>query len=144
MYVIFLTIFQSVTNFTAGHYVSRHPDLEHEQFGCLRVINEDRFEANNGFGMHSHREFEIFTYVISGDLDQYAVFIYLPRNDLINSGYSIDSMGNVEHLNRGDLQMTSAGTGNQHSERAGATPVHILQIWAFPRQSNLTPRYYTR
>ena len=46
-------------------------DPQHEQFGCLRVINEDRVEPRTGFGTHAHREFEIFSYVVSGELEQY-------------------------------------------------------------------------
>ncbi|EAU89978.1 pirin domain-containing protein domain-containing protein [Coprinopsis cinerea okayama7 len=102
-------------------------DLSHQQYGPLRVINEDRVAAHRGFGMHSHREFEIFSYVVSGQLQHK------------------DSMGNVEILKRGDIQMTSAGTGISHSEGAyGGEPVHFLQIWALPSQSRLTPKYYTR
>ncbi|KAF8906108.1 RmlC-like cupin domain-containing protein [Mucidula mucida] len=80
---------------------ARPSHFEHEKFGSLRVINEDRVAPHNGFGTHSHREFEIFSYV------------------------------------RGDLQMTSAGTGISHSEKAhGSKEVHFLQIWALPS----TPR----
>ena len=58
---------------------------------------------------------------------------------------SADSMGNTEVLKRGDLQMTSAGTGIRHSEKChGSEQVHFLQIWAIPSKSNLTPQYYTR
>ncbi|KAJ3546937.1 hypothetical protein NM688_g5459 [Phlebia brevispora] len=99
----------------------------HEKFGCLRVINEDRVEAHTGFGTHGHREFEIFSYVISGELEHG------------------DSMGNREVLKRGDVQMTSAGTGIRHSEHAhGDKQVHFLQIWSIPSQSGLTPQYFTR
>ncbi|KAK7687750.1 hypothetical protein QCA50_008968 [Cerrena zonata] len=99
----------------------------HEQFGSLRVINEDRVEPYTGFGTHGHREFEIFSYVVSGELEHQ------------------DSMGNLEILKRGDLQMTSAGTGIRHSEKAhGTKPVHFLQIWSLPSTRNLTPQYFTR
>jgi len=58
---------------------------------------------------------------------------------------SKDSMGNSEVLQRGDLQMTSAGTGIRHSEKChGPKQVHFLQIWAKPSESNLSPKYYTR
>ena len=58
---------------------------------------------------------------------------------------SRDSMGNVEVLKRGDLQLTSAGTGIQHSEKTyGSTPVHFLQIWSLPQVSGLAPKYFTR
>ncbi|KAI0048760.1 pirin domain-containing protein [Auriscalpium vulgare] len=109
--------------FSFASYASR----AHNAFGCLRVINEDRVAPKTGFGTHAHREFEIFSYVVSGELQHN------------------DSMGNTEVLKRGDLQMTSAGTGIRHSEHAhGNKQVHFLQIWALPSQSNLKPAYYTR
>ncbi|KAI0742008.1 pirin domain-containing protein [Daedaleopsis nitida] len=106
----------------AGYY-----DPQHEQFGSLRVINEDRVAPKTGFGTHAHREFEIFSYIVSGELEHR------------------DSMGNVEVMKRGDLQMTSAGTGIRHSEHThGAQPVHFLQIWSVPSTRGLTPQYFTR
>ncbi|KZT25159.1 RmlC-like cupin [Neolentinus lepideus HHB14362 ss-1] len=104
-----------------------YADGSHEQFGCLRVINEDRVEAHTGFGAHPHREFEIFSYVVDGEISHH------------------DSMGNEEILKRGDVQMTSAGTGIRHSEHAhGGNQVHFLQIWAMPYQRGLKPQYYNR
>lgn len=76
-----------------------------------------------------HREMEIFSYVVSGELEHK------------------DSMGNVEVLRRGDIQHTSAGTGIRHSEynKPGATtPVHFIQIWAMPNTQNLEPKYFAR
>lgn len=73
-------------------------DPEFQDFGPLRVINEDRVEPTTGFGAHSHREFEIWSYVVNGELQHN------------------DSMGNKEILKRGEIQMTSAGTGITHSE----------------------------
>ncbi|KAF9038199.1 RmlC-like cupin domain-containing protein [Panaeolus papilionaceus] len=93
-----------------------YQDHKHELFGPLRVINEDRVAAHRGFGTHSHREFEIFSYVVSGELEHK------------------DSMGNTEILKRGALQLTSAGTGISHSEK----------IWSLPHTPRLTPKYYTR
>ncbi|KAI0943391.1 hypothetical protein AcW1_002563 [Taiwanofungus camphoratus] len=102
-------------------------DPQHKQFGCLRILNEDRVEPNNGFDMHAHRDFEIFTYVVSGQLEHR------------------DSMGNIEILKRGDLQMTSAGTGIRHSEKCyGSEQLHLLQIWSTPSTPSLPPTYYTR
>ncbi|KAF5372208.1 hypothetical protein D9758_005112 [Tetrapyrgos nigripes] len=99
----------------------------HDHYGCLRVINEDRVAAHNGFGTHSHREFEIFSYVVEGELEHK------------------DSMGNTEILSRGHVQLTSAGTGISHSEKAhGTKPVHFLQIWSIPSTPRLTPKYFTR
>ncbi|GAA5856744.1 hypothetical protein JCM5353_002612 [Sporobolomyces roseus] len=103
-------------------------DHSYESFGCLRVINEDRVEPSEGFGKHSHREFEIFSYVVSGELEHR------------------DSMNNLEIMKEGDVQMTSTGTGISHSEynRNPSQQVHFLQIWAQPNQSRLPPQYYTR
>ncbi|KAG5653314.1 hypothetical protein H0H81_001185 [Sphagnurus paluster] len=104
-----------------------YQDHKHEQFGPLRVINEDRVAPRTGFGTHSHREFEIFSYVVSGELEHK------------------DSMGNTEVLKRGALQLTSAGTGISHSEKAhGSAQVHFLQIWSLPHTPRLTPKYFTR
>ncbi|KAL0948768.1 hypothetical protein HGRIS_008899 [Hohenbuehelia grisea] len=104
-----------------------YQDGQHDQFGSLRVINEDRVAPRTGFGTHSHREFEIFSYVVSGELEHK------------------DSMGNTEILKRGDLQLTSAGTGISHSEKAqGSKQVHFLQIWSIPSTSRLPPKYFTR
>ncbi|KIO27161.1 hypothetical protein M407DRAFT_23578 [Tulasnella calospora MUT 4182] len=104
-------------------------DPRFESYGCLRVINEDRVSPERGFGTHGHREMEIFSYVVSGELEHK------------------DSMGNVEVLRRGDIQHTSAGTGIRHSEynKPKATePVHFLQIWAMPHTSDLEPKYFAR
>ena len=48
----------------------RYQDSDHDSFGCLRVINEDRVQPKTGFGTHSHREFEIFSYIVDGELEQ--------------------------------------------------------------------------
>lgn len=119
-------------------------------FGHLRVLNEDRVESGTGFGTHPHREFEIFSYVVDGELEQcvFQPLLLVPRcayTDRRWCIYSKDSMGNTEILQRGDLQMTSAGTGIRHSEKChGPKQAHFLQIWAKPNESNLTPKYYTR
>jgi len=99
----------------------------HESFGRLRIINEDRVKVDNGFGFHYHKEFEIFSYLVSGEIKHQ------------------DTMDNVEILKRGDVQLTSAGTGMRHSEVCnGNEDVHFVQIWAFPWKSSLTPKYFTR
>ncbi|KAK7060929.1 hypothetical protein VNI00_000662 [Paramarasmius palmivorus] len=104
-----------------------YQDYNHDHYGCLRVINEDRVAPKTGFGTHSHREFEIFSYVVEGELEHK------------------DSMGNTEILKRGDVQLTSAGTGISHSEKChGASPVHFLQIWSIPSIRGLMPKYFTR
>ncbi|CAJ0911027.1 6531_t:CDS:2, partial [Entrophospora sp. SA101] len=103
-------------------------DPKYQSFGSLRVINEDIVKPNTGFGAHPHREFEIFSYIISGELQHK------------------DSMGNVEILKRGDIQFTTAGTGITHSEYNihPSKSVHFLQIWVKPNQSHLKPAYYTK
>lgn len=100
----------------------------HSSFGPLRVINEDRVAAGTGFGTHSHAEFHIWSYIVSGELEHK------------------DSMGNLEVLKRGDVQFTCAGTGISHSEynRNPDQDNHFLQIWARPSVKGLTPRYVTR
>ncbi|KAL8279968.1 hypothetical protein RQP46_007549 [Phenoliferia psychrophenolica] len=105
-----------------------YQDHKFDHFGPLRVINEDSVTPGEGFGTHSHREFEIFSYVISGELEHK------------------DSLGGLEILKRGDIQMTSTGTGISHSEynRNTKENVHFLQIWALPNKSGLSPKYYAR
>lgn len=104
-----------------------YQDSRHDRFGCLRVINEDRVAPRTGFGTHSHREFEIFSYIVNGQLEHK------------------DSMGNTEILKRGDIQLTSSGTGISHSEKAyGSNEVHFLQIWSLPSKPRLQPKYFTR
>ncbi|KAF6759445.1 RmlC-like cupin domain-containing protein [Ephemerocybe angulata] len=105
----------------------KYQSSEHNQYGSLRVINEDRVSPRTGFGTHPHREFEIFSYIVNGALEHK------------------DSLSNVEILKRGHVQMTSTGIGISHSEKThGKHPVHFLQIWATPKQRGLQPKYYTR
>ncbi|KAE9968732.1 hypothetical protein BLS_001033 [Venturia inaequalis] len=101
---------------------------KYEGFGPLRVINEDRVEKGTGFGTHSHAEFLIWSYIVSGELEHK------------------DSMGNLETLRRGEVQFTSAGTGIRHSEynRNKTEDTHFLQIWAKPNVRGLKPSYITR
>ncbi|KAF1994497.1 RmlC-like cupin [Amniculicola lignicola CBS 123094] len=103
-------------------------DPGHESYGPLRVINEDRVLPGTGFGTHSHAEFLIWSYVVSGTLEHK------------------DSLGNLENLKRGEVQFTSAGTGIRHSEynRNRDDEVHFLQIWAKPNVRGLKPHYETK
>ncbi len=100
-------------------------DPRHMGFRALRVINDDRVAAAQGFGTHPHRDMEIVTYVLEGALAHR------------------DSMGNGSRILPGEVQRMSAGTGITHSEfNASQTdPVHLLQIWLLPRERGLTPSY---
>ena len=94
-------------------------------FRALRVINDDRVAPSGGFGIHAHRDMEILTYVLEGELAHK------------------DSLGNGATMRPGDVQIMSAGTGIQHSEfnASQSHPVHFLQIWMLPDTQDLTPRY---
>ena len=93
-------------------------------FRDLRVINEDFIEAAQGFPTHGHRDMEIITYVINGEISHR------------------DSMGNGETVKRHEVQRMTAGTGVLHSEYSSPTErTHILQIWILPEKRNLQPSY---
>lgn len=93
-------------------------------FGALRVINDDLIEPNTGFDIHPHKDMEIISYVVNGE---------------ITHG---DSMGNKKTLSRGDVQYMSAGTGVYHSEHNfGKDTLRLLQIWILPDKQGHTPSY---
>lgn len=95
-----------------------------ENFGALRVVNDDLVKAHNGFGRHPHRNAEIFSYVVKGELTHQ------------------DSLGNIESLGRGSVQYLSAGTGVSHSEmNQGNTTCRFLQIWFMPVATGHKPQY---
>ncbi|CAM6118823.1 unnamed protein product [Calypogeia fissa] len=100
---------------------------KNQQFGVLRVLNDDLVKPRSGFGTHPHRDMEIVTYVIDGKLTHK------------------DSMGTAESLGRGAVQYMSAGTGVTHSEMNNHDDMlHFLQIWIVPKARGLTPNYGSR
>lgn len=104
----------------AGYY-----DASRIHFGALRVLNDDTVAAGMGFGTHPHDNMEIISIPLSGDLKHK------------------DSMGNETIIKQGDIQVMSAGTGISHSEMNANRDkeVKFLQIWVFPNQKNVQPRY---
>lgn len=99
-------------------------DPKRIHFGNLRVINDDLIAPNTGFEMHPHKDMEIISYVVAGELTHQ------------------DSMGNKKVVKRGQVQYMSAGTGIRHSEHnLGREITRLLQIWIFPTEHDLTPNY---
>lgn len=100
-------------------------DPERMHFGVLRVLNDDTVAPGMGFGKHPHDNMEIISIPLEGALEHQ------------------DSMGTKQVIRQGDVQSMSAGTGIAHSEKnkSNTAPVKFLQIWIFPDQKNVTPRY---
>jgi len=100
-------------------------DSRFVHFGPLRVLNQDRVAPGKGFGTHGHQDMEIVSYVLEGVLEHR------------------DSMGNGSQMRPGDVQLMSAGSGVTHSEfnASDTEPLHLLQMWIFPRERGTEPRY---
>ena len=98
---------------------------ERMSFGVLRVLNDDQVASGMGFGTHPHRDMEIISIPLEGDLEHK------------------DSMGTTAVIRNGEIQVMSAGTGVQHSEynKNKDGLVKFLQIWVIPNKMNVTPRY---
>lgn len=105
-------------------FASYH-DPQRIHFGALRVLNDDTVAGGMGFGAHSHDNMEIISIPTSGDLEHK------------------DNMGTAQVIRQGDVQVMSAGTGVQHSEKNknNDKPVKFFQIWVFPKEKNVNPRY---
>ncbi len=112
---------KSFHTFSFANYYN--PERVH--FGALRVLNDDEVAAGMGFGTHPHENMEIISIPLEGDLEHK------------------DSMGNTTVIKNGDIQVMSAGTGIFHSEynKNKDRLTKFLQIWVFPNQQNVTPRY---
>lgn len=100
-------------------------DPSNTNWGALRVFNDDVIQPGQGFGMHPHRDMEIITYVLDGELEHR------------------DNQGNTGVIHPGEVQVMSAGTGIVHSEynHSKERPVHLLQLWIMPRTKGLKPRW---
>jgi quercetin 2,3-dioxygenase len=108
-------------HFSFDHYY----DPSNVSFGPLRVFNDDWVRPGSGFPTHGHREMEIITYVLEGELEHK------------------DSTGGAGRITAGEVQRMSAGTGIRHSEYnpSSETPLHLLQIWIQPAIRGLDPSY---
>ena len=108
-------------SFSFGDY----HDSNHMGFRTLRVINEDVIEPGQGFPLHGHRDMEIITYILEGELEHR------------------DSLGNIGKIQTGEFQTMTAGTGIRHSEYNASQKqsCHLLQIWILPNKKDLAPSY---
>lgn len=111
---------QSRFHFSFANYYNR----ENINFGVLRVLNDDIIACKSGFDMHPHKNMEIITYIVEGELTHE------------------DNLGNKETLKRGEVQYMSAGKGVVHAEHnLGQKPLRVLQIWIVPPQNGLPTLY---
>ena len=112
-------------------------DPNFESFGSLRVLNEDRVAPGTGFPNHPHRDAEIFSYILSGELTH--------RDSMQKKGAESTDKDKFYRMKRGDVQFTTGGSGIAHSEQNEHNKdwVHFLQIWALPWKKRLPPTYHT-
>ncbi|WP_308639191.1 pirin family protein [Paenibacillus silvisoli] len=129
-----INIYPAASRFSANHgwlksnfsfSFAEYYDPDNLAFGPLRVFNDDIVAPQNGFGAHPHKEMEIVSVVLKGQLQHQ------------------DSTGNIEVLRPGEIQRMSAGTGIVHSEENPSTDeeANFLQLWFFPNQQGLAPSY---
>jgi redox-sensitive bicupin YhaK (pirin superfamily) len=103
---------------------SEYYDPKNIHHGVIRVFNDDRIDAGKGFGMHPHKDMEIVTIILEGEISHK------------------DSMGNDTTMKKGEVQRMSAGTGVYHSEfNNGSEELHLYQIWILPAKQGITPSY---
>ena len=116
---------------------AQYYDPAFQSFGALRVLNEDRVAPRTGFPTHPHRDAEIFSYILSGELTH--------RDSMIRKGTEGTNKDDFYRMKRGDVQFTTGGSGVAHSEENEHESewVHFLQIWALPWKKGLQPRYHT-
>lgn len=119
---------QSAHTFSFGEYFDRR----HQGHGNLRVINDDTVAPGHGFGTHGHRDMEIISYVLEGEL---------AHKDSMGNGQEGSATSGI--IRPGDVQRMSAGTGVMHSEfnNSSTKPVHFLQIWVLPKFKGIRPGY---
>ncbi|MBU6134034.1 pirin family protein [Clostridium tertium] len=111
---------KSIFHFSFAEYFN----IDNMNFGVLRVINDDLIEGNTGFDLHPHKDMEIVSYVVDGELTHG------------------DTMGNKNTISRGHVQYMSAGTGVYHSEHnLGDSTARLLQIWVIPDKKGYKPAY---
>ncbi len=126
-HIPFTSLYTAEHGWLRSHFhfsFAEYHNNDNVRFGALRVMNDDIVQPHTGFGTHPHRDMEIISYVLSGELTH------------------ADSMGNKESLGRGSIQYLSAGTGITHSEKNdGDDPVHLIQTWILPHDKNLEPQY---
>lgn len=126
-HIPFKGLYKSGHGWLESHFhfsFAEYYDKDNIHYGVLRVMNDDIIKPFSGFPTHPHRDMEIITYVLSGELTHE------------------DSMGYKETLGRGALQYMSAGTGIMHSEKnEGENDLHLIQIWIHPRVKGLDPQY---